>query len=113
MKKLIENRPWGNFVRYSLNEPTTVKIITVNPDQELSLQSHSERKEFWKVLKGHPTITIGEKKIEAKPDDEFEVEQHVLHRIAATTDEVSILEIAFGNFNEEDIVRVEDKYGRT
>lgn len=113
MKKLIENRPWGNFVRYTLNEPTTVKIITINPNQELSLQKHSERREFWRILKGCPIVTIDNNKVEANPDDEFEIAIGSSHRISAQSDEVCVLEIAFGDFKEEDIVRIEDKYGRT
>ena len=47
-----EQRPWGNFERFTLNEKTTVKIITVNAGEELSLQKHNNRTEFWKIISG-------------------------------------------------------------
>ncbi len=113
MKKLIENRPWGNFVQFTKNEQTTVKILTINKGEELSLQYHNKRKEFWKVIYGNPQITIGEEKIIANVGDEFEIQEKVNHRIAAQNDKVEILEIAFGDFDENDIVRLEDRYGRS
>ena len=112
MKKLIDERPWGNFVEYAHNESTTVKILTILPHQELSLQYHEHRKEFWRILKGHPHIVVGGKKVEANPDDEFEIAEKVQHQISANDDEVEILEISFGDFDEVDIVRLKDKYGR-
>jgi len=42
----IEERPWGNFERFTLNEKTTVKIITVNAGESISLQTHENRDEF-------------------------------------------------------------------
>jgi mannose-1-phosphate guanylyltransferase/mannose-1-phosphate guanylyltransferase/mannose-6-phosphate isomerase len=112
MNKQVTSRPWGNFVRYTDNESTTIKIITILCGEELSLQYHNHRKEFWKVLSGHPTLTIGEEKVEALPGDEFEILEKMKHQISAPKDEVQILEISFGNFDETDIVRISDKYGR-
>lgn len=108
----LEVRPWGKFVCYTHNQASTVKIITVSPNQQLSLQYHSKRSEFWKILKGDPTITIGNKVVMAVVGDEFFVDKGVQHRIAANENQVEILEIAFGDFDETDIVRLEDKYGR-
>jgi mannose-6-phosphate isomerase-like protein (cupin superfamily) len=107
-----ETRPWGTFIQFTFNEPSTVKIITVNPGQELSLQIHHKRREFWRILSGNPTITIDDKISEAHVGDEFEVPETAKHRIAAGDSEVQILEISFGTFDEDDIVRLEDKYGR-
>ncbi len=113
MNKLSENRQWGSFIRYTHNESSTVKIINVKAGEELSLQYHNHRKEFWKVLSGHPRLTLGENIIDANTLDEFEVAEKVNHRISAPKDDVMILEISFGNFDEDDIVRLDDKYGRT
>lgn len=112
MKKLIDNRPWGNFIQYTHNELSTVKILTILPNQELSLQYHSKRREMWIVIKGHPSLIIGDKEIQANPGEEFEIEQGVEHQIKAGSDEVQIVEISFGEFDETDIVRLKDKYGR-
>lgn len=112
MKKLTDNRPWGNFVQYTHNELTTVKILTILPHQELSLQYHAHRKEFWRILKGHPHIVVGGKEVDANPGDEFEIGEGMQHQICGVDDEVEIMEISFGNFDENDIVRLKDKYGR-
>ena len=113
MKKLTVKKPWGQFDQFTLNETTTVKILTVNPGGSLSLQTHNGRSEFWRVLSGHPVITINDKKITANPGDEFTIEKLQAHRLESHDDIVQILEIAYGNFDEEDIIRLEDNYGRS
>jgi len=112
MKKIVDSRPWGNFVEYTHNEPSTVKVLTIFPHEELSLQYHTHRKEFWRVMHGNPDLIIGDNKIDAKIGDEFEIPENVKHKISAKDDVVHILEISFGDFDEKDIVRLEDKYGR-
>lgn len=108
-----EQRPWGSLRQFTLNEPSTVKLISVAAGKQLSLQYHNNREEFWKILDGDPTIIIGENKTIAKEGDEFFVPKKTHHRIKANKQNVRILEIAFGAFNENDIVRLEDSYGRT
>ena len=112
MKTLTVEKPWGRFEQFTHNEATTVKILSVSPNNSLSLQYHMHRAEFWRVLSGHPIITIDKKEINASPGDEFMIEEKALHRIATKDDAVQILEIAYGDFDEDDIIRVEDKYGR-
>lgn len=112
MKTLIVKKPWGQFDQFSHNEESTVKIITVNPNSSLSLQTHKNRTEFWRILVGHPLVTIGENTTLANPGDEFIIEKTVMHRLSAKDDVVQVLEIAYGNFDEEDIIRIEDNYGR-
>jgi mannose-6-phosphate isomerase-like protein (cupin superfamily) len=105
-------KPWGKFIQFTLNEPTTVKLIIVNPGEELSLQTHQKRKEFWFIVAGKPIITVGETITEANVGDEFTVPQATQHRIKAQDKTVQFLEISYGQFDEEDIVRLEDNYGR-
>lgn len=112
MKSETTTRPWGTFTTFTHNETSTVKIIKVNPDQELSLQTHTKRKEFWKVLSGTPLITIGEEKIQAQVGQEFMIDENVPHRIGGGQEGADILEISFGEFDENDITRIEDRYGR-
>jgi mannose-1-phosphate guanylyltransferase/mannose-1-phosphate guanylyltransferase/mannose-6-phosphate isomerase len=107
-----EERPWGNFRQFTHNENTTVKILTVNPNTSLSLQYHNNRTEFWKVISGHPVVTIGDQKAKANPGDEFKIEKLQPHRLEAEEESVQVLEIAYGDFDESDIIRLEDKYGR-
>jgi len=105
-------RPWGSFRQFTENEPTTIKIIHINAGQRLSLQYHNKRSEFWVVLSGNPTIIIGDKITNASEGEEFFVLKKTHHRIEASNSDVRILEVAFGDFDEDDIIRIEDVYGR-
>lgn len=107
-----EDRPWGNFERFTLNEKTTVKIITVNAGESISLQTHDHRDEFWRVIKGSGTIHIGEEDKNAREGDTFFTPRHSKHRILGGHEGLVCLEIAFGDFDESDISRLEDRYGR-
>jgi len=108
-----EDRPWGSFDRFTHGEASTVKIITVSPDHRLSLQYHAKRSEFWRVLSGSGIASINGEDKPAKAGDEFEIGVGVKHRLAAGPEGITVLEIALGDFDENDIVRVEDDYGRT
>ena len=66
-----EQRPWGRFRRFTLNQFSTVKLITVNPGQVLSLQFHNYRDELWVVLTSGLRITVGEKTWQPKPYEEI------------------------------------------
>jgi len=105
-------RPWGDFEQFTLNEPSTVKILSVLPGEEFSLQSHQKRDEFWRVLSGSGTITLGDAKHEAKEGDEFFIPRTTKHR-AEGGGGLRMLEISFGVFDENDVERFEDKYGRS
>ncbi len=107
-----DNRPWGNFKRFTLNEPSTVKIITVEPGQVLSLQTHQHRDEFWYVVSGSGMLTIGEERLPGVANKEYYIPAGVKHRMEAGDEPLVVLEIAFGVFDENDIVRLEDRYGR-
>lgn len=113
MKKYTEKRPWGKFEKYTENEKCCVKILFVNPNEEFSLQYHEKRDEFWKIIQGTAEIVIGDKKTQAKENDEFFIPAKEKHRAIAGAGVVKILEISFGDFDENDIIRLEDKYSRT
>lgn len=108
---LIERRPWGQFMQFTLNQPTTVKILTVSAGQQLSLQYHNHRTEQWYVLSGTGYAIIGDTRQNLQVGQIYVVPEQAPHRIHADTD-VQILEVAFGVFDEQDIVRIEDSYGR-
>ena len=112
MSPIEEVRPWGKFRRFAKNEPVTVKILYVSQGQEFSLQKHEHRGEFWRVLSGEPLVTIGDEVTVAKRGDEFIAKVGVAHRISAPEGDVEVLEISTGAFDEGDIVRLEDDYGR-
>ena len=107
-----EERPWGRFRKFTDNQKSTVKIIYVNPNEELSLQSHKKRKEFWRIIAGAGIVEIGENRYQAKEDDEFKIDVGKRHSLSAGPRGIKVLEISFGDFDEEDIMRYRDKYGR-
>lgn len=107
------DKPWGGFEQFTLNEPCTVKIITVLPNHRLSLQQHEHRDEEWRIMRGSGFIVIGEETIAAKAGDEFFIPRATKHRVGGGEEGIVFLEIALGNFDENDITRFEDDYGRT
>ncbi len=113
MEPTTTKRPWGSFTRFTNNEPSTVKILNITKGEEFSLQYHTHRQEFWKILKGNPEIVIGDETKHPKEGEEFTIESNTNHRIFAPVDDVMVLEISRGQFDEDDIVRIEDKYGRS
>ncbi len=107
-----EVRPWGNFERFTLNEKSTVKIITVNPGEAFSLQTHKHREEFWRILSGSGTVTVDTIVYDTKPGETYFLKCGVIHRAEGGPNGLIFLEIAFGEFDEGDIIRLKDKYGR-
>lgn len=107
-----EIRPWGSFRRFTQNEKTTVKLLTIKSGEQFSLQSHAKRSEFWKVVSGTPEVTHGEEVTLAKPGDEFFIEAGEKHRIKGISGDAVVLEISLGEFDEADITRLEDDYDR-
>jgi len=112
MKTFTIERPWGHFDQFTKNEPTTIKVHFFKPNSSWSLQYHNHRDEFWRILAGHAVVTIGDEKINAKPGDEFMVPRLTKHRVETLGEPGQLLEICYGDFDEEDQVRLEDKYGR-
>lgn len=109
----VSERPWGNFQQFTLNTPTTVKLITVDPGERLSLQTHSSRSEFWQILDCPIDITLGERAWSAQPGEEVWVAMGEAHRMGNSgRNPGRILEIGFGWFDEDDIVRLDDDYQR-
>ena len=116
-----EIRPWGKFKTLSMNKECTVKIITVAPLEQLSIQYHNDREEYWRVIEGECQI-LNTKELKKNYDDDWVIlssNEEVLiskkniHSIKTPFDmSCKILEISFGKFDENDIVRIEDKYGR-
>lgn len=111
-KTLVVGKPWGGFKRYTLNEPVTVKILTVKPNQCLSKQSHRMRDEIWVPLDGGVEVEVGDKKIYPKVGEEIWIPRNVTHRLTSKGQKVRVLEISLGEFDEEDEIMYEDKYGR-
>jgi len=106
------NRPWGHFRQFCQNTPATVKILTIKPNEKLSLQSHAKREEFWRVIFGGGVAEIGRNRRKIKIGAELVVPKVVKQPLTAGPQGLAVLEISFGRFAENDITRYEDKYGR-
>ena len=107
-----ENRPWGKFEKFHENENCTVKLIYVNANSRLSLQYHQHRSEFWKIVKGKAKIDIDKKELVVKENENITIPCGAKHRITALEEDCIILEISYGKFDENDIIRIEDDYNR-
>ncbi|MBY0548772.1 MAG: phosphomannose isomerase type II C-terminal cupin domain [Candidatus Obscuribacterales bacterium] len=109
------DRPWGSFFILDETNGTKVKRLLVNPGQRLSLQSHKHRDEHWVVVRGIATVTLDDQIRECGYGEHVFVKRGTRHRIACTSSEpVEIIEVQTGDsFEEEDITRYSDDYGRT
>ena len=107
------DKPWGFFDQYTLNEISTVKILTVTSGQRLSYQSHKTRSELWVVLDEGLVISLNDQEIRPKVGEKIFLPVGSKHRLAFVGEgEGRVLEISFGHFDEEDIVRYQDDYKR-
>ncbi|RZS87082.1 mannose-6-phosphate isomerase type 2 [Motilibacter rhizosphaerae] len=110
---LVDERPWGRFEQLALNEQVTVKIITVDPGHRLSLQTHTSRDESWKVLEAGLVVEIGDRTWSPEVGEQVWIPRGTAHRVSCTgTAPARFVEVAYGHFDECDIVRLEDDYSR-
>jgi mannose-6-phosphate isomerase len=110
---MIVDKPWGKVATYALNQPSSVRVITVEPDQETSMHFHQMRDEMWVVLDAGLMIQIGNREVDAQPGEEFMVPAEEAHRISNRgTIRGRVLEIAYGYTTEDDTQRLQDAYGR-
>ena len=107
-------RPWGNFFNVFESPYCKVKHITVKPGHKISYQYHYYRKEYWQIVSGHGIITINGIDLVLRTGGYVRIAKEVKHRIRNDGDEDLIfIEIQTGEyFGEDDIVRIEDDYGR-
>ena len=110
---MIVDKPWGKVATYALNQPSSVRVITVEPGQETSVHYHQMRDEMWVVLDGGLNVQIGNRQVEAASGEEFMVGAETTHRIANPgSTRGRVLEIAYGYTTEDDTLRLQDDYGR-
>ena len=108
-------RPWGYFLVISNEQDYKIKKIIINPKARLSYQYHNKRQETWIVLSGCGLVTIDDTVSEIKPGAQVLIPAKSKHRIENTseTDNLEFIEVQSGEyFGEDDIVRLQDDYGR-
>ena len=109
-----EERPWGSWHVIDAAKGYKIKRIHVNPGCRLSYQQHEHRSEHWVVVYGIATCTIDGEVVVAGPGHSIDVPQGAKHRLANEgREELVIVEVQRGAYTgEDDIVRLEDDYGR-
>jgi mannose-6-phosphate isomerase-like protein (cupin superfamily) len=111
-KPFTTERPWGSFQQLTHNSLSTVKIHKIKPGQENSWQSHTKRSEFWHIVSGSGIIRVEDKEYNVVPGDEYSAPVGAKHRWIAGPEGMVLIEVATGDFDEKDIIRYEDDYGR-
>ncbi len=128
MSYIFEERPWGRMVTLVVNRPSldgvsmTIKILEVDSGKRLSDQKHLYREEHWTAM------TDGVLVIYQEPDEDSPVQEKILargdeftipkgwwHRLACAASNDApgkVLEVSFGDFSEDDIIRRSDDFGR-
>jgi len=107
-----EKRPWGEELWITRDSPSMVKILSVSPGEALSLQFHKSRDEYWHVLSGNGSAVVGDETRPLAAGTDCFVPRGTNHRLTGGSETLVLLELAFGDYDEKDIVRLEDKYGR-
>ncbi len=107
-------RPWGSFDSLELGDNFQVKRLTILPGAEISLQKHAKRSEHWVVVDGKVRITRNDEEFDLGENESTYVAIGDVHRIANPFDvEAHIIEVQCGDYlGEDDIVRLDDQYGR-
>ena len=108
------HRPWGWYDSIDEGGRFKVKRIQVKPKASLSLQKHHHRAEHWVVVKGTAEITCGDKKLLLTENQSTYIPLGEVHRLANPgTIALEIIEVQSGSYlGEDDIVRLQDNYGR-
>jgi mannose-1-phosphate guanylyltransferase/mannose-1-phosphate guanylyltransferase/mannose-6-phosphate isomerase len=107
-------RPWGSYESVDAGERFQVKRLIVTPGGRLSLQKHAQRAEHWVVVRGTATVTRGEDVFELRENQSTYIPVGTVHRLENRTSEpVHLIEVQSGGYlGEDDIVRLDDQYGR-
>ncbi len=107
-------RPWGSYTVLEDADDCKVKRLTVKPGHVLSLQLHHRRSEHWTVVEGTAKVRVGEEEFQLERNQSTYIPMNTVHRLENPTDtDIHLIEVQCGDyFGEDDIVRLEDRYGR-
>jgi len=108
-------RPWGAFEGLREEPGFQVKLLTINPGAGISLQYHNQRAEHWVVVAGRARVTRDSETLELEANHSTYVAVGVHHRLENPGSEpLHVVEVQTGDYvGEDDIVRLEDRYGRS
>jgi len=112
--KRDNTRPWGYFEILSDKDDHKVKRITVYPGKRLSYQLHGKRSEHWFIVKGTGIVTLDKTDYALTAGQSIDIGKETPHRIKNTgLHDLVFIEVQTGDyFGEDDIIRIEDDFGR-
>lgn len=110
----VVEKPWGRYEVIRRQAEQVVKILTVDPGQRLSLQSHQHRHEHWFIVRGTAEIVLGQTSRVMAANTSIDVPPGTKHRLSNPgTEPLIVVEVQHGEqMDEMDIVRYKDRYGR-
>jgi glycosyltransferase involved in cell wall biosynthesis len=113
-EKREEKRPWGGYKILESESSFKAKKIWIDPGQRLSYQKHRHRNEHWLLIEGKAKAVLDGKEIYLEAGDSIDIPQGSAHRIGNIGESLlSFIEIQRGDdFSEDDVIRLEDDYGR-
>jgi mannose-6-phosphate isomerase-like protein (cupin superfamily) len=104
-------RPWGSETRWAVNDKYLGKILYIEKGQRLSLQLHEQKDETIYVLKGTAVVQINDKSLILSEGESLRIQPNTVHRFCSTFENpVTLIEVSTPEI--DDIVRIEDDYGR-
>ena len=111
----FDRRPWGTFTVLDEGDNFKVKRIEVLPGKRLSYQKHSKRAEHWFVIQGTAKVTLDDRDHIVSAGEAIDIAIGSAHRVENPGDELLVfIEVQRGNYlGEDDIVRLQDDFGRT
>ena len=112
---VFDKRPWGSFTVLDEGENYKVKRIEVLPGKRLSYQRHSRRAEHWYVVRGTAKVTLNGVEKLVNSGDAVDIGRETAHRVENpdSSELLVFIETQTGDyFGEDDIVRLEDDFGR-
>ena len=112
-------RPWGYYLVLTEDRGYKVKQFVVRPGKRLSLQKHLKRSEHWQVVRGEALITVGSdlntlSSVSLAVGEYIDIPLEAYHRVESVgAEDLVIIEVQMGKYlGEDDIIRIEDDYGR-
>ena len=110
----MDERPWGRYTVLDDGPTFKVKRIEVLPGKRLSYQRHARRSEHWFIVEGQAVITLQGERLDVSAGQSVDIPLGADHRIENVSDEMVVfVEVQHGDyFGEDDIVRLDDDYGR-
>ncbi|TDA68667.1 MAG: cupin [Clostridia bacterium] len=106
----IVDKPWGREIWWAVTDRYVGKILEVKAGQALSLQYHREKLETLLFYQGEGILVLGEEMMAVHPMEAYTIQPGTRHRITATSD-LTVFEVS--TTQVDDVVRLEDLYGRT